>query len=61
MDGITAMIGIVACLALAGWVILRSLRKLKYTECSYSKKKARFNLNRAFWFLDITPIKLKNN
>jgi len=27
MDGITAMIGIVACLALAGWVILRSLRK----------------------------------
>ncbi len=27
MDGILAMIGIVACIAMAGWLILHSVRK----------------------------------
>jgi hypothetical protein len=27
MDGITAAIGIVACLAMVGWLILQSMRK----------------------------------
>ncbi len=32
-----------------------------YLFKSFNRKKARFDLNRAFWFLDITPIELKTN